>query len=51
MNVSYATALRQVNSLFGLLIGYYFLKEKISVTRFVGAFLILSGAVLIKINL
>lgn len=51
MNVSYASALRQVNALFGFFIAVFYLKEKFSFKRLIGATIILIGAILIKLNL
>lgn len=51
MKVSYASALRQVNALFGFFIAVYYLKERFSAKRMFGAILIFIGAILIKINI
>ncbi|UOD34463.1 EamA family transporter [Deferribacteraceae bacterium V6Fe1] len=51
MNVSYATSLRQINAVFGVLLGIYFLKEKLYFRRVVGAIIIFLGAFIIKLNI
>ncbi|MCB4205382.1 DMT family transporter [Deferribacterales bacterium Es71-Z0220] len=51
MNVSYATSLRQINAVFGVLLGIYFLKEKLYLKRIVGAIIISIGAFIIKLNI
>lgn len=47
---SYASALRQVSTLFGLLIGYVVFKESLSPRRIISSVIIVAGAVLIKIG-
>ena len=49
--VSYASALRQVSSLFGAILSVIFLKEVFRLNRFIGAILIVTGTILIKISL
>ena len=51
MEVSYASALRQVNALFGFFIAVFYLKEGFSLKRMLGAIVIFAGAVLIRINI
>lgn len=51
MNVSYATSLRQINAVFGVLLGVYFLKEKLYLRRLIGTVIIFIGAFLIKLNM
>ncbi|HCW93003.1 MAG TPA: EamA family transporter [Flexistipes sinusarabici] len=51
VQVSYATAIRQVNVLFGVLLGVIFLKEKFSVKRLVGSIIIFMGILIIRENL
>jgi len=51
MNVSYAISLRQINAVFGVLLGIYFLKEKLYVKRLIGAIIIFWGAFIIKLNI
>jgi len=50
MPIAYATSIRQVSSLFGLLIGIYFFKEKSGFKRFIGCMVILLGVVLIRLD-
>jgi len=47
---SYASALRQVSTLFGICIGFLFFKEQIGLNRIISSILIVVGAVLIKIG-
>lgn len=47
--VTYASALRQVSALFGVLLGTFFLKEVFKVNRLFGAGIIIVGAVLIRL--
>jgi len=49
--VSYATALRQVNALFGVLLGVLFLKEKFSYKRLAGSIVIIIGVLIIRANI
>ncbi|MCX8085195.1 MAG: DMT family transporter [Calditerrivibrio sp.] len=51
INVSYATSIRQINALFGLLIGIFLLKEPIMFNRIIGAFVIIVGIICIKLTL
>ncbi|TYB32945.1 MAG: EamA family transporter, partial [Flexistipes sinusarabici] len=51
VQVSYATALRQVNALFGVLLGVLFLKEKFSYKRLAGSIVIVIGVLIIRANL
>ncbi len=51
IQVSYATAIRQVNVLFGFLLGIIFLKETFSVKRLVGSIIIFAGMLVIRENL
>lgn len=48
--ISMVSALREVSVLFGLVIAYFFLKEKINAFRLFGVALIFFGAFLIKFN-
>ncbi|MBF0242364.1 MAG: EamA family transporter [Desulfamplus sp.] len=47
---SYASALRQVSTLFGILIGLTIFKEKITLKRVISSLIIVAGAVLIKLG-
>ncbi|MBF0303892.1 MAG: EamA family transporter, partial [Desulfamplus sp.] len=47
---SYASALRQVSTLFGILIGFFIFKEQITVKRVISSIIIVAGAVLIKLG-
>lgn len=47
---SYASALRQVSTLFGILIGFFIFKEQITLKRVVSSIIIVAGAVLIKLG-
>lgn len=49
--VSYASALRQVSSLFGVLMGIIFLKEAYGWKRIIGSIIIISGVILIKLGI
>jgi uncharacterized membrane protein len=49
--VSYASALRQISSLFGAIMSVIFLKEIFRFNRVVGAILIVTGTILIKISI
>lgn len=51
VQVSYATALRQVNALFGVLFGVLFLKEKFSYRRLVGSVIIFIGVMIIRAHI
>ncbi len=47
---SYASALRQVSTLFGIGIGFLFFKEQVGLNRIISSMLIVAGAILIKIG-
>lgn len=47
---SYASALRQVSTLFGICIGFLFFKERVGLSRILSSILIVAGAILIKIG-
>ncbi|MGA1863388.1 DMT family transporter [Deferribacter thermophilus] len=49
VNLSYAIFLRQANVLFGVILGYLFLKEKITIYKLIGAFLIFIGINILRI--
>lgn len=49
--VSYASALRQVSSLFGVIMGIIFLKEAYGWKRIVGSIIIILGIILIKLGI
>ena len=51
MQISYATALRQLSSFFGVFMGIFFLKESYGLQRVIGSIVIISGIVLIRLNL
>jgi len=51
VELSYATALRQVNVLFGAFMGIIFFKEKFTFYRLLGTLVIMSGVVLIRIGM
>ncbi len=51
VNLSYASAIRQVSTLFGAVMGVMFFKEKFTVNRALGTVLIMCGIVLIKIGM
>jgi drug/metabolite transporter (DMT)-like permease len=46
--VSYATSVRQVNALFGVLLGIYIFRERLGGLRMVAALVIVGGVVIIK---
>lgn len=48
--ISMVSALREISVLFGLAMAYFFLKEKINLSRLFGIALIIFGAILIKVN-
>ena len=48
INVSYATSIRQINALFGVIIGILLLKEPIELKRIIGAITIIIGIFFIK---
>ncbi len=47
---SYASALRQISTLFGILIGFFIFRENITAKRVISSFIIVAGAVLLKIG-
>jgi len=47
---SYASALRQVSTLFGICIGFLFFRERVGLNRILSSMLIVAGAILIKIG-
>lgn len=47
---SYASALRQVSTLFGMVIGFMVFRERLSLERIVSSCLIVAGAILIKLG-
>lgn len=47
---SYASALRQVSTLFGIFIGFFIFKESITIKRIISSVIIVMGAVLIKLG-
>lgn len=51
MQISYASALRQISSFFGVLMGLIFLKESYGLQRIIGSIVIITGIVLIRLNL
>lgn len=51
MQISYATALRQLSSFFGVLMGLIFLKESYGLQRIIGSIVIITGIILIRLNL
>ena len=51
VNLSYASAIRQVSTLFGAVMGVIFFKEKFTVNRLLGTIAILVGIVMIKIGM
>ncbi len=51
MQISYASALRQLSSLFGVLMGLFFLKESYGRQRIIGSIIIVAGIMLIRLNM
>lgn len=51
IQISYASALRQLSSLFGVLIGIFFLKESYGMQRIAGCVVIVAGVVLIRLGI
>ena len=51
MQISYSSALRQLSSLFGVLMGLFFLKESYGLQRIVGSMVIVAGIMLIRLNM
>lgn len=51
VNLSYASALRQVSALFGAVMGIIFFKEKLTVYKVLGTLIIMAGIMLIKIGM
>lgn len=51
VELSYATALRQVNVLFGAVFGLMLFGEKLTVNKLLGTIMIMAGVVLIKIGM
>ena len=51
MQISYASALRQLSSLFGVLMGIWFLKESYGRQRIIGSIVIVAGIMLIRLNM
>jgi drug/metabolite transporter (DMT)-like permease len=50
VHASYASALRQVSTVFGLAIGFFVFRESIGARRVISTLIILAGAVLIKMG-
>lgn len=51
MQISYASALRQLSSLFGVLMGIFFLKESYGMQRIIGSVVIIVGIVIIRLTM
>lgn len=51
VELSYATALRQVNVLFGAVMGLAFFGEKLTVNKVLGTIVIMAGVMLIKVGM
>jgi drug/metabolite transporter (DMT)-like permease len=51
VELSYATALRQVNVMFGAVLGMTLFAEKMTVNKLLGTVIIMAGVVLIKIGM
>lgn len=51
VNLSYASALRQVSTLFGVIMGILFFKEKFTLYKILGTVIIMAGIVLIKVGM
>ncbi len=51
MQVSYAAAIRELSSLFGVLMGIFFLKESYGPQRIVGSVVIITGIILINFGI
>lgn len=51
IEVSYASALRQISSLFGVLLGIFFLKESYGIQRIIGSIVIITGVALIRFGM
>lgn len=51
VNLSYASALRQISTLFGAVMGIMFFKEKLTVYKILGTVIIMAGIMLIKIGM
>lgn len=51
MQISYASALRQLSSFFGVLMGLFLLKESYGMQRIIGSIVIVAGIILIRLNL
>lgn len=51
VKVTYASALRQVSSLFGVIMGVLILRESFKINRILGAVLIMVGAIIIRLVL
>ena len=51
MQISYATALRQLSSFFGVLMGIFFLKESYGRQRVIGSIVIIAGITLIRLTM
>lgn len=51
VNLSYASALRQVSTLFGVVMGIMFFKEKFTFYKLLGTVIIMAGVILIKIGM
>lgn len=51
VKLSYASAIRQVSTVFGMIMGVLIFKEKITANRLLGTFVILVGVVMIKVGM
>lgn len=51
MEVSYASALRQINSLFALAMGILIFKESLTANKLAGTFVIITGVILIRFGM
>lgn len=51
MQISYASALRQLSSFFGVLMGIFFLKESYGKQRVIGSIVIIAGITLIRLTM
>lgn len=51
IEVSYASALRQINALFALLMGVFIFKEALTTNKLLGTLIIISGVILIRFGM
>lgn len=51
VKLSYASAIRQISTVFGMIMGVVIFKEKLTINRVLGTFIILAGVVFVKVGM